>query len=94
MCFEIVLMNAADIGSEVALNATLNKEIHAARYIVLENISSDYTFRKYAELLGGSEYYLVDHHPGVVGGYAIFRQQHQANGKVNKLSWSASVLAE
>jgi len=71
---DAVLIDSSRVKHQLTVSAELNKELHGARFVLLDDINSFYNYENHNGLLRDPNYVLVAHNPGLRNGYAIFKK--------------------
>jgi len=79
---DFLLIDGSELIDQLAGTGSLSKELHGARFVVLDDIDRRYNHENYNELLRDSNYVLVEHNPGLRNGYAIFEKRTSVDGMV------------
>lgn len=78
--FDAVLIDSSRLKHQLSVSRKLNKELHGARFVLLDDINSVYNYENHNELLRDPNYVLVAHNPGLRNGYAIFKKDRYVDG--------------
>jgi hypothetical protein len=72
--FDAVLIDGSRVIDQNSLSEEIEKEIHEAKVVILEDINAQYNYLNNDEMLKDPNYILVDHDPELRNGYAIFKK--------------------
>lgn len=91
--FDVVLVDGSELEDQVTVTHLVRKELHAARFALLDDINKASNYQNHDGLLRDPNFLLVDQNPGFRGGYSVFRKGSSAGRQVNSLppSYAASM---
>jgi len=92
--FDVVLIDGSELQHQVTVSDTVNKELYAACFVLLDDINTMSNYENHSGLLRDSTFVLVAHNPGLRNGYSIFRKKNSADCEVGNALCSASTVAE
>jgi hypothetical protein len=92
--FDLVLIDGSELNHHVTMSHSASKELHAARFVLLDDINNVSNYENHNGLLRDPNFVLVDHNAGLRDGYAIFKKSSPAGGQVGNVLLSSSILTE
>jgi Glycosyl transferases group 1 len=72
--FDVILLDGSELENGFAGNGVLERELHAAGLILLDDVNTGFIYDKIDGLLRDPSYVLVATNPDLRNGYAIFRK--------------------
>jgi len=90
--FDVVLIDGSEFEGQVSITNLIRNELHAARFVLLDDINKAGNCHNHDELLRDSAFLLVDHNPGSREGYSIFKRGSSADRKANSIPSSHAVF--
>ncbi len=75
--FDAVLIDGSRIKQhhQLTMSAELNRELHGARFVLLNGINRSYNYKNHNGLLNDPHYVLIAHNLDLHDGYAIFKRK-------------------
>jgi hypothetical protein len=70
--FDVVLIDASELGSEMVVTEALKKEVGEARFVLLDDINTDYNHEMYRSIYNNPKYMVLESDAGLRDGYVIF----------------------
>jgi len=92
--FDMVLIDGSELEHQITVSDAVNKELYAASFVLLDDISTVSNYDYHNELLRDSRFALVAHNPGLRNGYSIFRRKNSADSEGGNALCSPSIVAE
>ena len=90
--FDAVLIDGSELEDQVTITGLVRNELHAARFVLLDDINKAGNYQNHDGLLRDSTFLLVDHNPGLREGYSIFKKGSCADRRTNNIPQSHAVL--
>jgi hypothetical protein len=78
---DVVVVDGSALSPATAAAGGLDRELHRARFVVLDDINEAYNREHHAGLLRDPDYVLVAQNPGLRNGYAIFKRAAPRSGE-------------